>query len=45
MTIMKGNKLNGKGGKYTAKVINQPCTMLGRIKDRNSKITYIHRSS
>ena len=45
MKIMEGKNLAGKG-KYTVKVVNQPCIRLvGRLKDKSSKIMYIHNSS
>ena len=39
---MKGNNLIGKG-KNTVKVVDQPLIkQVGRLKDKNSKIIYIH---
>ena len=44
MKITEGKNLAGKG-KYTVKVVNQPCIRLvGRLKDKSSKIMYIHNS-
>ena len=41
MKITKKKNLIGKG-KYTEKVVNQPCAKLaGRLKDKSSKTIYI----
>ena len=45
MKITEGKNLTGKG-KYIVKAVNQPCIKLvGRLKDKSSKIMYIHKSS
>ena len=44
MKIMGGKKLIGKD-KYIVKVVNQPHRKLvGRLKDKSTKITYHHNN-